>query len=253
MAVKTFTLSGASTPVRLGEIVTVLRTLLNLRFVSGSLSANTIMIRATRLEMALAERIIDVLKDPDGNLSASAEIAVGSETEIILRRRAARQFSTVDAELQNRAKTPITFQTRPTIRASYEELTKALGVQVVFDKAFQDGSAAPLRLQNVGPADALDFLSLHTGNIWEMVDAGIIIVAPDNETAARDFERKTSRAISLKNVAQPGITELVSALKALFNFKQIEAASNGIQITDTQENIALAEKVVPELAKPLSQ
>jgi hypothetical protein len=254
MTVKTFTLGGgASTTARLGDIVTVLRAVLRLRFVSGSASANTIMIRATRLEMAIAERIIDDLKAPDNSLSASPEIPTGSETQVLLRRRAARQFSTVDAELQARAKAPATFQTRPTVRSSYEELAKAIGVQVVFDKAFQDGSTAPLRLQNAGPADALDFLSLHTGNIWEMVDTGTIIVAPDNETAPRDFERKTSTAINLKNLTQPRIAELINALKVLFSFKQIEATSNGVQINDTQENIALAERVVPELAKPLEQ
>jgi hypothetical protein len=138
------------------------------------------------------------------------------------------------------------------VRASYEELAKAIGVQVVFDKAFQDGPASPMRLQNTGPADALDFLSLHTGNIWEMADAGIIIVAPDNDTAARDFKRK-STAINLKNLTPTRIAELVSALKSLFNFQQIETTANGIQINDTQDAIALAEKVVPELAKPLGQ
>jgi hypothetical protein len=254
MTVKTFTLSGGpSTAVRLGEIVTALRTLLRVRYISGSASSNTILIRATPPEMVMAERIIDDLKDPDGKLSASVEIPTGAEAKVILRRRAAHEFSAVDAELQSRGKPPISFQTKTTVRASYEELAKAIGIQVVFDKTFQDRSTTPMRLQNVGPADALDFLSLHTGNIWGMVNAGLIIVEPDNDTGQRDFERKTSTVISLKNLTQPRIAELVSALKTLFNFRQVEAAANGVQINDTEENVALAEKIVPELAKPLGQ
>jgi hypothetical protein len=47
--------------------------------------------------------------------------------------------------------------------------------------------------------------------------------------------------------------ELANALKSVLSLSQVEPATNAIQVNDTQENIALAEKIVAELDRPGSQ
>ena len=253
LVVKRFNLSGTGTAVRMGEIATVLRTLLNLRFIGGIPSTNTMMIRATPLEMALAERVIDSLRDPAGEMSSSSEIAAGSETGLILRRRAVRSYGTVDSELRSKATVPVTFETKPGVRASYEDLARAIGVKVTFDDAFQDSSAPPAKLQTVNAADALDFLSLHTGTIWQMAGPGAIVVAPDTPKAVQQLAQKNSKSIKVSNLNPQGIVELATALKNLLGLSQVEPAANAVQVSDTQENIALAEKIVTELDRPEKQ
>jgi hypothetical protein len=250
LIVKRFKFSGAGGPGRIVEIATVLRTLLNLRFIGVVPTTNTMVIRATPLEMAVSERIIDNLRDPSGEMASSAEILTGSETDAVSRRRAVRSYSAVDSELRTRLTVPITFETKPGVRTSYEDLARAIGVRITFDAAFQDSSAQPAKLQTVNAADALDFLSLHTGNVWQMAGPGAIVVAPGSQKAAQQLEQKSSKAIKVNNLNQQGVLELAAALKGLLSLSQVEPATNAIQINDTQENIALAEKIVAELDRP---
>jgi hypothetical protein len=253
LIVKRINLSGTGTYIRMTELATILRTLFNMRFIALIPTTNTMVMRATPFEMALSEKIIDNLRDTAGEMAMSAEIPTGSETSLILRRRSVRSYSSVDSELRTKLNVPVTFETKPSVRASYEDLAKAIGIRVTFDNAFQDNSAPPAKLQTVNAADALDFLSLHTGNVWQMAGAGAIVVAPDTQKVVQQLEQKSSKAIKVTNLNQQGVMELANALKSVLSLSQVEPATNAIQVNDTLENIALAEKIVAELDRPGSQ
>jgi type II secretory pathway component GspD/PulD (secretin) len=253
LIVKRINLSGTGTYIRMTELATILRTLFNMRFIALIPTTNTMVIRATPFEMALSEKIIDNLRDTAGEMTASAEIPTGSESSLVLRRRSVRSYSSVDSELRTKLNVPVTFETKPSVRASFEDLAKAIGVRVTFDNAFQDISAPPAKLQTVNAADALDFLSLHTGNVWQMAGAGAIVVAPDTQKVVQQLQEKSSKTIKVTNLNQKGVMELANALKSVLSLSQVEPATNAIQVNDTQENIALAEKIVAELDRPGSQ
>jgi len=82
-----------------------------------------------------------------------------------------------------------------------------------------------------------------------MGDASKVIVFPDTEAALRERERKSAKSINVRNATPQGITELITTLKNLLGLTQIEPATNAIQITDTPENIALAQKIATFLSQ----
>jgi hypothetical protein len=246
---KTFTLGGTNMRVRLTETLLALRTLLSMKFVDVNVTTNTLTVRGTGTQLALAEKIIQALKDPAGAISMSAEVPTGSETSLVLKRRALRSSNTIDSELERKVTAPITLETKSNVRAAYEDLAKIIGVQIRFEKGFQETTAPPLKLQGLSAVDALDFFSLHTGNIWEMADANTVIVFPDTEAALKEHERKSPKSINVGNLNSQGITELITTLKNLLGLTQIEPAANAIQITDTPENIALAQKIVTFISR----
>ncbi len=64
-----------------------------------------------------------------------------------------------------------------------------------------------------------------------------------------------TKTISLAlRAGTPGNTnEIVTALRALLNLRQISALDNSIVVTDTAENVAFSEKIVKELQAPVSR
>src|SRR5213594_3128708 len=95
----------------------------------------------------------------------------------------------------------------------------------------------------------LDFLSLLTGTFWEVLNNKTIIVAPD--TVRRELQPPIEKTIYLTHTTtQPGISEIITALRTLLNIGQIEQNSNVIVLRDSAEKIALAETLVANLDLP---
>jgi hypothetical protein len=82
--VQTFYLGDSSTQVSLVEIVTALRTVLNIRLVASNKNAKAIAIRDTRGQVALAGKLIaDLDRSPSGaGLQVSAIIDAGKASEL---------------------------------------------------------------------------------------------------------------------------------------------------------------------------
>ena len=61
-----------------------------------------------------------------------------------------------------------------------------IGPETCLTETTPKPGAVPLKLQNVSILDALDFLSLRTESLWELVDGSTIAAAPGNH---RSFSR----------------------------------------------------------------
>jgi type II secretory pathway component GspD/PulD (secretin) len=252
--VKAIPLASVTTQLEITEIVTALRTLLNLRYIAQVPAINTIVIHDTASRLAFAEKLVADLDKPSGN-QASVPAALlpfdaGSETGGILRSRAFRKMSPAPSPLDSKATRSLTLDMTEDIRQSYERLAKEAGLNVVFKERFQNAAAGRFRLKDVDAVDALDFLALQTGTFWQFLDSATIVVAPDNQTTRRDLEPRTAKTIPLTGIQTPaGAGEILTALRTLLNTREVASAPNAIVMRDTPENIALAERLIADLAK----
>ena len=253
VSVKTFYLPNAAR-TEMVETVTALRTLLNARYLALITDSNAIVMRDSANKLALAEKIVSDLRKSSG-LVAAAGFPSGSEAGFVQNRRAAQTLGAAAMPLQPRVRGPFSFDANDTARATYETVAAMAGLRIVFDSRFQDSAAMPFKVENVNIADALDFLSLQTRTIWQMMDGDTVLVAPDNPGVRADLLPKVTKTISLEpRAGTPGnINEIVTALRTLLNLRQISTLDNSIVITDTAENVAFSEKIVKDLQAPVSR
>jgi type II secretory pathway component GspD/PulD (secretin) len=246
---RTFHLPNASATAIM-EIVTSLRTLLNLRYVATTSTTNALLIRDTPNRLAIAEKLITDLSTPPPVAGSVTETPLGSESGFVLNRRAARSFATAQPQLQITVTGPFSFDMSESARRAYEEVAARAGLRVIFDSRFRDAVTAVLKLENVSVIDALDFLSLRTGNIWEVVDANTIIIGPDVPAVRSELERRAAKTIRVSNVGTEALPEILMALRTILNLRNVAVVPSAIVIEDTTANIAFAEKIVADLDRP---
>ncbi len=249
VSVKTFYLPNAS-QVEVVELLTGLRTLLNARYLASVNGPSAIVMRDSAVRLALAERIIsDLRRSP---VVSAPGFPSGSEAGFVLNRRAAQALGAPASGLQPRVRGPFSFDANDSVRATYESIAATAGLRIVFDSRFQGAAAVPFKVSNIEIADALDFLSLQSRNIWQIMDGDTVFVAPDNQTVRADVLTRVTKTINLTAQGGPprNIQEVVTALRTLFNLRQIATLDNSIVVTDTVENIAFAEKMLKDLDGP---
>ena len=245
---KTFYLPNASATA-MSEIVTSLRTLLNLRYVATTSATNALLIRDTPNRLAIAEKLITDLSPQPPVAGSTTETPLGSESGFVLNRRASRSLA-AQSPLQMTVSGPFSFDMNESVRRAYEDIAARAGLRVVFDNRFRDTVTA-LKLQSVSVIDALDFLSLQTANIWEVVDANTIIVGPDAPTVRNELATRAAKTIRVSNVGTEALREILTALRTILNLRHVDVGPSAIVIEDTTANIAFAEKIVSDLDRPV--
>jgi len=207
------------------------------------------VIRDTPNRLTIAEKLITDLSTQPLVAASATETPLGSESGFVLNRRASRSFGTAQSQLQMTVSGPFSFDMNESARQGYEEVAARAGLRVVFDGRFRDAVTAVLKLENVSAIDALDFLSLQTGNIWEVMDANTIIIGPDVPTVRNELERRAAKTIRVSNVGTEALTEILTALRTILNLRHV-AGPSAIVIEDTAANIAFAERIVAALDRP---
>jgi hypothetical protein len=247
LSVKTFYLRNAGS-VELTEIVTALRTILNERYLALIPDSGAIVMRDTATKLALAEKMINDLRK-GASVVTAAGFPSGSEAGFVLNRRAAETLGVPPQSVQSKVRGALSFDSNDTAQATYQSVAATAGLRVVFDSRFKDEAAVPFKVEHVGIADALDFLSLQTRTIWQMLDADTILVAPDSPTVRADLLPKITKAINLAGTAltPANINTVITALRTILNLRQVSALDDSIVMTDTAENIAFSERMVKDL------
>jgi hypothetical protein len=205
----------------------------------------------TPSQIALADKIVaDATRGKVAQAAAGrgATLDVGNETGGILRERAVRAAGLAPNQLNLKATGNISLDVNETAHDAFERLAGLAGLHVSFDDRFKDTPAQPFSFKNVSILDALDFLSIQTRMIWQVLDPSTIIVAPDNMSVRRDLEPRIATVITFSNVpTHVRVVELVTALRTLLNMREIDGSEKGIALRDTVDNVALAEKIVTDL------
>jgi hypothetical protein len=245
MLIKTFFLPNASR-LELVEIVTALRTILNARYLATITDLNAIVMRDIPGRLALAERIISDSRKSAATAS-SAGFATGTEVGFVQNRRAAEALGS-PSPLKSRVPGRVSIDANDSARASYEAMAAMAGLRVIFDSRFQDIDSVAFKVRNVDVADALDFFSMQTRNIWQLVDNDTIIIAPDTQSVRANLLPRVTGTIRLSK-AGLNVNEVVTTLRTLLNLRQISTLENSIVIQDTAESIRFAEEIVADLEK----
>ena len=149
------------------------------------------------------------------------------------------------------AREPINLRLTNDARIVYETIGKLAGVSVLFDADFQPRRIST-ELTNVSLEQALDVVALQSKTFWKPIAGNIIFVVPDQQQKRRDYEEFVVKTFYLSNTVQAqDLTEIVNALRQLFDFRRILQVNsqNAIVIRDTPDKIALAEKVIRDIDK----
>src|SRR5438093_2249961 len=156
------------------------------------------------------------------------------------------------SQLQLKHSDPVSVDLNQSARASYETLAELAGVNIIFDRDFQNNFFPPLHLEKADILEAFDRLSAVTGNFVEVFDSNTLLVAPNNNSVRRGrYETQVVKTIYLTSAtSQKDAAGIVTALRTL-NIRLLAAGADmrAVVIKDTPERMAVAAKLVSELSK----
>ncbi len=139
----------------------------------------------------------------------------------------------------------------------YETVGKLAGINVIFDPEFQStGQNVTVDLSNSTLQEALDYLAVLTKTYWKPLSENTIFVTNDNVTKRRDHEEMIVKVFYLKNTTQvQQLQEIATAVRSVTDIRRLFTynAQNIILARDTADKLALAEKLIYDLDKPLPE
>jgi hypothetical protein len=234
-----------NSPQATSAAATTLRTKLNLRYIAIMPEAKAIVLRETPERIAASEKLVS----ESGKITSSEPIAFDHAGNLYA--PDGQKSSPARSRLQIKTTGPTSIDLNEDSRTAFQALAGMAGLNVLFDTDFRS-AVIPLKLDNVDILDALDYFALETRTLWEPLDATTILVAPDTQVKRRDYERLNVKSIYLpKNGTPNQITLVMTALRTLLNMRYLAGVSgpNILEMMDTPEQIALAEKIITDLGQ----
>lgn len=152
---------------------------------------------------------------------------------------------------------PIKMNNQPP-KVMYETFGKMAGVNVVFDPQY----SAPQRNANVDiatntPVDqAFDYLALLTHTFWKPISENTIFVTEDNVTKRRDYEDEVVKVFYVTNATSvQEFQEIATAIRTVAEIRRVFTynAQKALIVRGTEDQVALAEKLIHDLDKPKSE
>lgn len=147
--------------------------------------------------------------------------------------------------------------TNQPVRVLYETVAKLAGINVIFDPEFQ---APPrnysLDLTNTTLGEALEHLAVLTRTYWKPLSENTIFVTNDTVPKRRDYEDMVVKVFYLKNVTKvQEIQEIITAVRAVTDIRRMFSynTQNAILVRGTRDQVALAEKLIRDLDKPVPE
>ena len=139
----------------------------------------------------------------------------------------------------------------------FETVGKVAGINVIFDPDFQ---APPknhtVDLTNATLEEALNYLAIMTKTYWKPLSENTIFVTNDNVTKRRDYEDMVVQVFYLKNVTKvQELQEIATAVRSVTDIRRLFTynAQNAVLVRGTRDQVALAEKLIRDLDKPLAE
>lgn len=129
------------------------------------------------------------------------------------------------------------------IRAVFESITRASGLNIVFDRDVSQEMKTTIYLRNTSIRAALDKLAMINNLAWRKLDEHTLLVYVDEATKQRDYQRLVVHSFHLSS-AEAKI--VANSLRTVLKFRDmvIDEKLNMIVVRDTPEAIELAEKLV---------
>jgi general secretion pathway protein D len=146
------------------------------------------------------------------------------------------------------------------IKVLFETVGKLAGINVVFDPELQPvpggKSQFTVDLSNTSLEEALDFLSIQTKTFWKPLSPNTIFVTNDNVTKRRDYEDNVIKVFYVKNATTvQQLQEMQVTVRSVTEIRRafVYAAQNAILMRGTPDQMALAEKLIRDLDKPVAE
>ncbi|HJW14048.1 MAG TPA: secretin N-terminal domain-containing protein, partial [Thermoanaerobaculia bacterium] len=137
------------------------------------------------------------------------------------------------------------------IKQIYQSLASAAGINVIFDPQLKDDNVS-IVLTNVEFQTALETLMRQENHFYKVVDEHTMLIAADNPQNRKTYEDLVIRTFFLSN---GDVTEVSNALRSLLQTTRISInkGENSITLRDTADKVAIAEKIVEQNDKQLSE
>src|SRR6266545_312279 len=219
---------------------------------------------AAQPELAAVELEQAVLLDPTnkyaetelrkaGEDAAKARAERSGESRMETAKRKTRGLRARAPMLEPASDRPINLnfpQPKP-IKQIYQSLASAAGINVIFDPQLKDDNVS-IVLTNIDFQKALETLLRQENHFYKVIDEHTMLIAADTPQNRKTYEDLVIRTFFLSN---GDVTEVSNALRSLLQTTRISInkGENSITLRDTADKVAIAEKIVEQNDKQLSE
>ena len=185
--------------------------------------------------------------------AARLAIERSSETKLEGMKRRARGQRARAPILEPASDKPISlnFPTPKPIKQIYLALAAGAGINVIFDPQLKDDNVS-IVLNNIEFQKALETLMRQENHFYKIIDDKTILIAADNPQNRKTYEDLVLRTFYLSN---GDLTDVSNAIRSLLQTTRISVnkAENSITLRDTADKVAIAERIVDQNDKQLSE
>ncbi|HEY2797260.1 MAG TPA: secretin N-terminal domain-containing protein [Thermoanaerobaculia bacterium] len=223
------------------------------------------MYRASgRPELAVVELEQTVLLDPTNDYAnvelrkaredmAKQEADRNADSHMEKIKKKTRGVRAVTPLLEPASDRPINLnfpQPKP-IKQIYRALADAAGINIIFDPQLKDDNVS-IVLTNIEFQKALETLIRQENHFYKIIDERTILIAADTPANRKTYEDLVIRTFFLSN---GDVTEVANSLRALLQTTRISVnkAENSITLRDTADKVSVAERIVEQNDKQLSE
>ena len=217
-----------------------------------------------RPDMAVVELEQAALLDPTNDYAATelrkareakakADAEKNAETNMERIKKKTKGARAVSVILEPSSDKPINlnFPQQKPIKQIYRALADAAGINVIFDPQLKDDNVS-IVLSNIEFQKALETLIRQENHFYKIIDARTILIAADTPQNRKTYEDLVIRTFFLSNA---DVTEVANALRALLQTTRISInkAENSVTLRDTADKVAVAERIVEQNDKQVSE
>lgn len=125
----------------------------------------------------------------------------------------------------------------------YEALSKASGINFLYDSKLDLKKKTSVDLTNVTFENAMSTLMLMNKHFYKVVDENTILLAEDSQQKRREIEDEVIKTFFLSNA---DVKDVQTLLRTLLDARKIVQNNqlNAITIRDTPNRVAIAEKII---------
>ena len=135
------------------------------------------------------------------------------------------------------------------LRAVFDALSRATGINVIFDRDLRQDSKVTVFLRQVPLNEALEQITAANGLARRVVNPNTLLIYPAQPQKAREYQDLMVRSFFLANADGKQIGNMLKAVLKVKDF-HLDERRNVIVIRDTPEVIAMAVKLVDAHDQP---
>lgn len=155
-------------------------------------------------------------------------------------------------ELKPISNEPITLHMAEDSKVIYESLSKAAGINVLFDPDY-NSKRISIDLTNTSLEDALRIVATASGTFWKPITRGTIFVAADTRVKRQELEQVAIQVFYLANSTQQNdLNDVQTALRNVLPNAKLYGVQNqnAIVMRGTPDELLLAGQLIDDLDKP---